>query len=127
MKGHTAMFRVAMRPGKRRALPDTEEGRLLDLVELAKAHVRSKVRPPFRVIKQLSGFQKTRLGGMAKNCCKVNVMSPDKPIYGSPSTACEGLIAEFGDPSGAQYGPKRRKKHQEITLKGQPLSESASN
>jgi len=28
-----ATFRVAMRPGKRRALPDTPEGRLADLVE----------------------------------------------------------------------------------------------
>ncbi len=36
----TAEFRVAMRPDKRRALPDTAERKLLDLVETAKAHIR---------------------------------------------------------------------------------------
>jgi hypothetical protein len=40
----------AMRPGKRRVLPDTPEGRLDDLVETAKAHIRAKVEHPFRVI-----------------------------------------------------------------------------
>ena len=52
MAGKTAEFRVAMRPGKRRALPDTPEERLDDLVETAKAHIRSKGEHPFRVIKQ---------------------------------------------------------------------------
>jgi transposase, IS5 family len=65
MAGKTAEFRVAMRPGKRRALPDTPEGRLEDLIEAAKAHVRAKVEHPFRVIKQQFGFQKTRLRGLA--------------------------------------------------------------
>jgi IS5 family transposase len=65
MTGKTAEFRVAMRPGKRRALPDTPEGRLDDLVETAKAHFRSKGEHPFRVIKQQFGFQKTRLRGLA--------------------------------------------------------------
>ena len=35
-----------MRPGKRRALPNTPEGRLQDLIEAAKAHVRAKVEQP---------------------------------------------------------------------------------
>jgi IS5 family transposase len=61
-----------MRPGKRRVLPDTPEGRLADLVETAKAHIYSKVKHPFRVIKQQFGFQKTKLRGMAKNRCKIN-------------------------------------------------------
>ena len=30
---------------------------------------------PFRVIKQQFGFQKTRLRGLAKNRCKINVMA----------------------------------------------------
>ena len=68
-------FRVAMRPGKRRALPDTTEGRLDDLIETAKAHIRAKVEHPFRVIKRQFGFQKTRLRGMLKNRCKVNVLA----------------------------------------------------
>ena len=54
-----------MRPGKRRALPDTADGRLEDLIETAKAHIRSKVEHPFRVIKQQFGFQKTWLRGLA--------------------------------------------------------------
>ena len=75
MAGKTTAFRVAMRPGKRRVLPDTPEGRLLDLIETAKAHIRAKGEHPFRVIKQQFGFQKTRLRGMAKNRCKVNVLA----------------------------------------------------
>ncbi len=37
MAGKPTTFRVAMRPGKRRALPDTPDGRLLDLIETALA------------------------------------------------------------------------------------------
>jgi IS5 family transposase len=43
MQGRGIGFRVAMRPGKRRVLPDTPERRLDDLVETAKAHIRAKV------------------------------------------------------------------------------------
>jgi IS5 family transposase len=75
MKTKSAKCRVAMRPGKRRALPDTPEGRLEDLVETSKSHIRAKVEHPFRVIKQQFGFQKTRLRGMSKNRCKVNVLA----------------------------------------------------
>jgi IS5 family transposase len=50
MTSKTTEFRVAMRPGKRRALPDTPDGRLQDLIETAKAHVRAKGEHPFRVI-----------------------------------------------------------------------------
>lgn len=75
MAGRSTEFRVAMRPGKRRALPDTPDGKLQDLVETAKAHIRAKGEHPFRVIKQQFGFQKTRLRGMVKNRCKVNVLA----------------------------------------------------
>ena len=75
MAGKSIEFRVAMRPGKRRALPDTHEGRLQDLVEGAKAHIRAKVEHPFRVIKQQFGFQKTSFRGLAKNHCKMNVLA----------------------------------------------------
>jgi len=70
--GTAAQFRVAMRPGKRRALPEPADGRLL---ETAKAHVRCKVEHPFQVIKHQFGFQKTRLRGLAKNRCKINVLA----------------------------------------------------
>jgi IS5 family transposase len=75
MAVHSATFRVAMRPGKRQALPNTADGKLQDLIEAAKAHLRAKVEHPFRVIKQQFGFQKTRLRGLAKNRCKVNVLA----------------------------------------------------
>ena len=50
MEGKGIGFRVAMRPGKRRVLPDTPEGRVDDLIETAKAHIRAKVEHPFRVM-----------------------------------------------------------------------------
>ena len=75
MQGKVIGFRVAMRPGKRRALPDNPEGRLDDLIETAKAHIRAKGEHPFRVMKRQFGFQKTRLRGMLKNSCKVKVLA----------------------------------------------------
>jgi len=75
MQGRGIGFRVAMRPGKRRALPATPEGRVDDLIETAKAHFRAKVEHPFRVIKRQFGFQKTRLRGMLKNSSKVKVLA----------------------------------------------------
>ena len=82
MQGRGIGFRVAMRPGKRRVLPDTPEGRLDDLVETAIAGTAyacsgadpRQWRASVRVIKKQFGFQKTRLRGMLKNSCKVNVL-----------------------------------------------------
>ena len=75
MAGREVECRIALRPGRRRRLPETAEGRLLDWLERAKAHIRAKVEHPFRVIKQQFGFQKTRLRGLAKNHCKMMVMA----------------------------------------------------
>jgi IS5 family transposase len=74
MQGRGIGFRVAMRLGNRRALPDTPERRVHDLIETAMVHFRAKVEHPFRVIKRQFGFQKTRLRGMAKNRCKISVL-----------------------------------------------------
>jgi IS5 family transposase len=41
MQGKGIVFRVAMRPGKRRALSDSPEGRLVDLIETALAGTAS--------------------------------------------------------------------------------------
>jgi IS5 family transposase len=71
----TTEFRVAMRPGKPRALPDTPERRLQVLIETAKANIRSKGEHPFRLIKQQFGFQKTSLRGLAKNRSKIHVLA----------------------------------------------------
>ena len=79
--GKNTTFLVAMRPGKRRVLPDTPEGRLPDLVETAKAHIRAKVEHPFRVIKEQFGFQKIRLRRIAKNHCKVKILAALTNLY----------------------------------------------
>lgn len=63
----SVLWHVAMRPGKRRALPDTPEGQLLEKLERAKASVRAKVEHPFHIIKNLFGLKKVRYRGQAKN------------------------------------------------------------
>lgn len=78
MAGKITTFRVAMRPVKRRVLPYR---RLLDLVETAKAYIRAEGQHPFRVIKEQFGFRKTRLRGMAKNHCKVNIQAALTNLY----------------------------------------------
>lgn len=45
MEGKKTVFLIAMRLGKRRALPDKAEGRLENLVESAKAHIWTLPRP----------------------------------------------------------------------------------
>jgi IS5 family transposase len=75
MQGRKISFRIAMRPRKRRVLPDAPEIRLDDLIETAKALIRAKGEHPLRVMKQHFGFQKTRLREMLKNRCKVNLLA----------------------------------------------------
>jgi transposase, IS5 family len=70
-----------MLPGKRRALSDTPEGRVDDLIEIAKAHVRARVEHSLRVIKRQFGFQKTRLRGMLKNGCKMKVLATLSSLF----------------------------------------------
>jgi len=69
-----AQTRIAMKPGQRRVLPDTPEGRLLDLVESAKAHLRAKVEHPFRIIKCQFGFRKLYYRGIRKNDLKLKML-----------------------------------------------------
>ena len=60
-------WHVALRPGKRKALPDTASGRLRERLEKLKASVRAKVEHPFHIVKNLFGMKKTRYRGLAKN------------------------------------------------------------
>jgi IS5 family transposase len=69
-----AEMRIAMKPGQRRVLPDTPEGRLLDLIETAKAHFRAKVEHPFRIIKCQFGFRKVYYRGIIKNNLKLKML-----------------------------------------------------
>jgi IS5 family transposase len=67
-------WQVAMRPGKRRALPDTAWGRTLNEVERLKASLRAKVEHPFRVIKRQFGFVKVRYRGLKKNTAQLTTL-----------------------------------------------------
>lgn len=60
-------WEVAMRPGKRKVLPDTPIGRLRAQAEQVKASIRAKVEHPFKIVKRLFGLQKVRYRGLAKN------------------------------------------------------------
>jgi transposase, IS5 family len=60
-------WHVAMRPGRRKTLPGTLLGDLLERIEQAKASIRAKVEHPFHVVKNLFGHRKTRYRGLAKN------------------------------------------------------------
>jgi IS5 family transposase len=64
-------WHVAMKPGKRRALPETPLGKLLDKIERAKASIRAKVEHPFHVVKNLFRHRKTRYRGLAKNLAQL--------------------------------------------------------
>jgi IS5 family transposase len=61
------MWHVAMRPSKRKALPATPMGGLMERYEHTKASIRAKVEHPFHVIKNLFRHRKTRYKGLAKN------------------------------------------------------------
>ena len=66
-----ATWHVAMRPGKRKALPDTELGRMDDQIERIKASIRAKVEHPFHIIKNRFGLRKVRYQGLAKNTAQL--------------------------------------------------------
>jgi IS5 family transposase len=69
-----AGFRIAMKPGQRRVLTETPEGKLLDLIETAKAHFRAKMEHSFRFIKCQFGFRKAFYRGIRKNILKLKLL-----------------------------------------------------
>jgi IS5 family transposase len=70
MAGKATELRVTMQPCKSRAVQNIPDGRLQDLIQTAKAQIRSKVEHRFSVIKQQFRFQKTQLRGLAKNAAR---------------------------------------------------------
>lgn len=62
-----ARWHTAMKRHKRKALPDTAEGRLAERWEVFKAKVRAKVEHPFHVVKNHFQHRKVRYRGLAKN------------------------------------------------------------
>lgn len=61
-EGKDIDFRVAMRPGKHRAQPEMPEGRVDDLIEIAKAHIGAKVEHPYHLISVSSAFRRPGSG-----------------------------------------------------------------
>ena len=70
-QGKPVDWHVAMRPGKRRALPQDGLGKMLEQYEQTKAQIRAKVEHPFHVIKNLFKHKKTRYRGLAKNTAQL--------------------------------------------------------
>jgi IS5 family transposase len=64
-------WHVAMKPGKRKALPKTPWGELVGKIEKTKASLRAKVEHPFRILKRQFGFLKTRYRGLKKNTAQI--------------------------------------------------------
>lgn len=60
-------WHVALRPGKRKALPKNPWGERMEWIEQAKASIRAKVEHPFHVVKNLFHHRKTRYRGLDKN------------------------------------------------------------
>jgi len=66
------LWRIAMRPGKRRKLDKANPvDALVNKVEYLKASVRAKVEHPFRVIKRQFGYVKVRYRGLKKNTAQL--------------------------------------------------------
>jgi len=65
---HTPVsWHVAMKRGKRKALPKDRVGEMMEKLEQIKASIRAKVEHPFHVVKNLFKHRKTRYRGLAKN------------------------------------------------------------
>ncbi len=64
-------WKVALRPGQRRALQKTMVGRLKERIEQLKASVRAKVEHPFHIVKNIFGLKKVRYKGLAKNTAQL--------------------------------------------------------
>jgi IS5 family transposase len=70
-KDKQVKWHVALRPGKRRTLPATPWGRLVDQIEQAKASIRAKVEHPFHVVKNRFAHHKVRYRGLLKNTAQL--------------------------------------------------------
>ncbi len=76
-------WHVAMRHGKRRALPDTPWGELMEKIEQTKASIRAKAEHAFHVVKNLFGHKKTRYRGLEKGCKAVHPVWPGQSGAGA--------------------------------------------
>jgi IS5 family transposase len=70
-QNRNVQWHVALRPSKRRALPDTPMGRLMEKLEQLKASVRAKVEHPFHIVKNVFDLKKLRYRGLGKNTAQL--------------------------------------------------------
>jgi len=63
------------------AMPDGEEKELLQAEEKAKSQIRAKVEYPFRYLKCVFGFRKTRVRGLERNHAKLVMMYALTNLY----------------------------------------------
>lgn len=74
-------WHVAMKPGKLRALEEGPLKQWTRQLEHAKASVRAKVEHPFRVIKAVFGYRKTRYRGLEKNTAQLHSLFALANLY----------------------------------------------
>jgi IS5 family transposase len=60
-------WHVAMRPGKRSALPDNELRHIQEKIEKLKASIPAKVEHPFNIVNNIFQLKKVRYKGLVKN------------------------------------------------------------
>jgi IS5 family transposase len=73
-QGRSVNWHVALRPGKRKALPYRELCRLDEQLEKLKASIRAKVEHPFHIIKNRFLHRKARYRGLAKNHAQLQIL-----------------------------------------------------
>lgn len=71
IKNPNTVWHVAMRPGKRKALGNSESDRQTRILEILKSKVRACVEHPFHIIKNLFGLKKVRYKGLKKNTAQL--------------------------------------------------------
>lgn len=70
-QGCPVRWHVAMRPGKRKALPNDKLGGIDEQIEKLKASVRAKVEHPFHIVKNIFQLKKVRYRGLLKNTAQL--------------------------------------------------------
>ena len=98
-RGRRVEWEIAMRPGKRKALPDTRVGRLQERIEQVKASIRAKVEHPFKIIKNLFGMKKVSYRGLAKNTARLYTLFGLASVIYGRRTARSGGNGGHGHPN----------------------------
>jgi IS5 family transposase len=73
-RGKPICWHIAMKPGKRRALPQTQSGRISRQIEKLKAGIRAKVEHPFHYLKNIFHLKKVRYKGLFKNTSQLYLL-----------------------------------------------------